>query len=165
MKHSSKCPSICLKLIANIYISVLVSSLLTHTAALYLCKSLPGVVALPLSIGDSALTASRACGPGRPLWPLAMLGPRALVTLFNTLAPTTPLQRESEERNYVWERWRQRKGGAHRQWAKCHKSVKNIQTFQWTLPFIFFMMTVCQTKEEGSKLQPSGLTAVRKVVV
>ena len=98
-KHLSKCP--CL--------NVLVLSSLTHTAALFLCKSLPGVVALPLSIGDSALTASRACGPGWPLWPLAMLGPRALVTLFNTLAPTTPLQTE-RERARERERERERRG-------------------------------------------------------
>ncbi len=56
-------------------------------------------------------------------------------------------------------------GGRRKQRAKCHKSVKNIQTFQQTLPFIFFMMTVCQTIEGVCEISLSGLTAVKKVVV
>lgn len=53
-----------------------------------------------------------------------------------------------------WERGRKTKkeGGTHKQRATCHKSVRNTETFQWTLPFFFFMMTVCQNIEQACKI-------------
>lgn len=64
----------------------------------------PWIVALPLPIGDSALTASGARRPWWPVWPLAMLGPRALVTPLHALAPATPLDKGRKQS------WEEQKG-------------------------------------------------------
>lgn len=108
--------------------------------------SVPGVVALSLSIGDSALAASRAGRPGRPLRPLAVLRPRALVALFYTLAPATPLEKERERERGLM-RAIQKKGR--------HPTSKIAKVFKSSgpLPFIFCMMTVGQTPAEAQEMQ------------
>lgn len=58
---------------------------------LWIC--LPGVVALSLSIGDAAFTASRAGGPRGPRGPETVLRPGALVALLHTMTPATPLKK------------------------------------------------------------------------
>lgn len=63
---------------------------------------LPGVVALPLSIGDAAFTASRAGGPRGPRGPETVLRPGALVALLHTMTPATPLKKRHKEVIKSW---------------------------------------------------------------
>ena len=87
-----------------------------------------------------------------------MLRPRALVPLFHTLAPTTPLKRERSE---WWVGEKEAEEG-HTQ-AECHKSVKNADfptdpAFLSSLRWLSVTLKIC-------KIWLCKLTAVKKVVV